>query len=101
MVIENVYPNRTYNIEYYNKEGGRFVATHAGGGAALVQVQSMQTDYAVSFLSTPTSNWTSNTVSFTTDSQTTRVAILFSAYSPGINSFSTIRCNYNDGFRLL
>ena len=28
----------------------------------------------------------SNTVSFTTDSQTTRVAILFSAYSPGINS---------------
>ena len=86
MVIENVYPNRTYNIEYYHKEGGRFVATHAGGGAALVQVQSMQTDYAVSYLSTSTSSWVSNTVSFTTDSQTTRVAILFSAYSPGINS---------------
>ena len=62
------------------------MATHAGGGAALVQVQSMQTDYAVSYLSTSTSSWASNTVSFTTDSQTTRVAILFSAYSPGINS---------------
>ncbi len=86
MVIENVYPNRTYNINYYQQEGGRFVATHAGGGASLVQVQSMQTNYAVSFISTSTSSWVSNTVSFTTDSQTTRVAVLFSAYSPGINS---------------
>ena len=86
MVIENVYPNRTYNIEYFHKEGGRFVATHAGGGATLLQIQSMNTNYAVSNITTPTANWTSNTVSFTTDSQTTRVAILFSAYSPGINS---------------
>ena len=86
MVIENVYPNRTYNIEYFHKEGGRFVATHAGGGATLLQIQSMNTNYAISNISTPTANWASNTVSFTTDSQTTRVAILFSAYSPGINS---------------
>ena len=86
MVIENVYPNRTYNIEYFHKEGGRFVATHAGGGATLLQIQSMNTNYAVNNISTPTADWTSNTVSFTTDSQTTRVAILFSAYSPGVNS---------------
>ncbi|MDB4716922.1 hypothetical protein OAF03_02020, partial [Flavobacteriaceae bacterium] len=86
MVIENVYPNRSYNIEYYHKEGGRFVATHAEGGTTLLQIQSMNTDYALSNISTPSANWTSNTVSFTTDSQTTRVAILFSAYSPGTNS---------------
>jgi uncharacterized repeat protein (TIGR01451 family) len=86
MVIENVYPNRSYNIEYYHKEGGRFVATHAEGGTTLLQIQSMNTDYAVSNISTPSANWTSNTVSFTTDSQTTRIAILFSAYSPGTNS---------------
>ena len=32
LVIENVYPNRSYGVTFYHKEGGRFVATHAGGG---------------------------------------------------------------------
>ena len=32
------------------------------------------------------SSWQSKTVTFTTDAQTTRVAIMFSAYAPGINS---------------
>ena len=48
--------------------------------------QSMQTNYAISDLTSATSSWQSKTVTFTTDAQTTRVAIMFSAYAPGINS---------------
>ena len=86
LVIENVYPNRSYGVTFYHKEGGRFVATHAGGGSTLLQIQSMQTNYAISDLTSATSSWQSKTVTFTTDAQTTRVAIMFSAYAPGINS---------------
>ena len=86
LVIENVYPNRSYGISFYHKEGGRFVATHAGGGSTLLQIQSMQTNYAMSDVTSATSSWQSKTVTFTTDAQTTRVAIMFSAYAPGINS---------------
>ena len=86
LVIENVYPNRSYGVTFYHKEGGRFVATHAGGGSTLLQIQSMQTNYAISDITSATSSWQSKTVTFTTDSQTTRVAIMFSAYAPGINS---------------
>ena len=86
LVIENVYPNRSYGVTFYHKEGGRFVATHAGGGSTLLQIQSMQTNYAISDITSATSSWQSKTVTFTTDAQTTRVAIMFSAYAPGINS---------------
>ena len=81
LVIENVYPNRSYGVTFYHKEGGRFVATHAGGGSTLLQIQSMQTNYAISDITSATSSWQSKTVTFTTDAQTTRVAIMFSAYA--------------------
>ena len=57
-----------------------------GGGNTLLQIQSMQTNYAMSETISATSSWQSKTVTFTTDAQTTRVAIMFSAYAPGINS---------------
>jgi hypothetical protein len=86
MVEEVVYPNTTYTISYYHKDGGLLEASHGNGGSTLLQVQSLQTDYAVDQLTETPSNWTQNTFQFTTDANTNRIAILFSAYAPGVNA---------------
>ena len=85
MVEEVVYPNTTYTISYYHKDGGLLEASHGDGGSTLLQVQSLQTDYAVDQLTETPSDWTQNTFQFTTDANTNRIAILFSAYAPGVN----------------
>ena len=85
MVEEVVYPNTTYTISYYHKDGGLLEASHGDGGSTLLQVQSLQTDYAVDQLTETPSDWTQDTFQFTTDANTNRIAILFSAYAPGVN----------------
>ena len=85
MVEEVVYPNTTYTISYYHKDGGLLEASHGDGGSTLLQVQSLQTDYAVDQLTETPSDWAQNSFQFTTDANTNRIAILFSAYAPGVN----------------
>ena len=88
VAFETVYPNQTYTVNYYHKVGGRKDVNFAGGASTFLQVQSMQTSYQVSQTTVPGSNWASGSFTFTTDSQTTRVAILFSPYSPAGTSAS-------------
>ena len=45
----------------------------------------MQTDFAVDQLTEAPTNWAEQTFQFTTDANTHRIAILFSAYAPGVN----------------
>ena len=85
MVEEVVYPNTTYTLSFYHKDGGLLEASHADGGSTLLQIQSFQTDYAVDQLTEAPSNWAQQTFQFTTDANTHRIAILFSAYAPGVN----------------
>ena len=92
VVIQDVNPNTNYSIDFWHKEGGRLNVTHAGGGQTLLQVQSMQTDDQDYQLYDPTVNtntdangWSPESYQFTTDSSTTQVAILFSAYAPNLN----------------
>ena len=51
-------------------------------GETLLQVQSMNTGFQQRQRFTPTSTWNKETYNFTTDSETTQIAILFSAYDP-------------------
>ncbi|MDG2396558.1 MAG: hypothetical protein P8M03_02770, partial [Flavobacteriaceae bacterium] len=83
VAFETVYPNQTYTVSYYHKVGGRKDVNFASGANTLIQVQSMQTSYQVSQTTTPGASWGNGSYTFTTDSQTTQVAILFSPYSPG------------------
>ena len=83
-VEQDVYPSSTYSITFYHKDGGRQTPTHADGGSTVLQVQSMDTDYQVIQVTETPTNWTQQTFTFTTDAETTSVAILFSAR--GFNS---------------
>ncbi|MAW14797.1 MAG: hypothetical protein CMC25_00005, partial [Flavobacteriaceae bacterium] len=85
MVEEVVYPSTTYTIKFYHKDGGLLEASHGNGGSTLLQVQSMQTDFAVDQLTVAPTSWAQQTFQFTTDANTHRIAILFSAYAPGVN----------------
>ena len=85
MVEQDVYPSSTYSITFYHKDGGRQTPTHADGGSTVIQVQSMQTNYQVRQITEAPTNWTQQTFTFTTDPQTTSVAILFSAYAINTN----------------
>ena len=48
----------------------------------LLQLQSMNSDFELSQTFTPSASWGEETYNFTTDSETTQLAILFSAYDP-------------------
>ncbi|MBT7458546.1 MAG: DUF11 domain-containing protein, partial [Flavobacteriaceae bacterium] len=92
VVIQDVNPDTNYSIDFWHKEGGRLNVTHAGGGQTLLQVQSMQTEDQSFQKFDPTVNtntdangWSPESYQFTTDSSTTQVAILFSAYAPNLN----------------
>ena len=85
MVQEFVYPNTTYNITYYHMDGGISSSTYADGASTLVQVQGMDSDFAVDQLAVTPSSWTQQTFQFTTGPTTNRIAILLSAYAPGSN----------------
>ena len=88
VAFETVYPNQTYTVNYYHKVGGRKDVNFAGGASTFLQVQSMQTSYQATQTTVPGTNWASGSFTFTTDNQTTRVAILFSPYSPAGTSAS-------------
>ena len=42
MVEEVVYPNTTYTLSFYHKDGGLLEASHADGGSTLLQIQSFK-----------------------------------------------------------
>ena len=67
----------TYSVTFYHKDGGRQTPTHADGGSTVIQVQSMQSNYQVRQITEAPTNWTQQTFTFTTDAETTSVAILF------------------------
>ncbi|MDG2147730.1 MAG: hypothetical protein P8K14_05905, partial [Flavobacteriaceae bacterium] len=81
MVEQDVYPSSTYSITFYHKDGGRQSASHGNGGSTLVQIQSFQTNWQIDQLTETPSSWTAQTVTFTTDENTTSIAILFSPFS--------------------
>ena len=83
MAQEYVYPNTTYNLTFYHMDGGISSATFADGGSTLVQIQGMDSDYAVSQLTEAPSDWAQQTFQFTTGPTTNKIAILFSAYADG------------------
>ena len=83
MIQEFVYPNTTYNITYYHMDGGISSPTYGDGASTLVQVQGMDSDFAVDQLAVTPSAWTQQTFQFTTGPTTNRIAILLSAYAPG------------------
>ena len=82
LVIENVSPNTDYEISFVHRTGNIHFNTYVPGGETLLQVQSMNTGFEERQLFTPTSTWNKETYNFTTDSETTQIAILFSAYDP-------------------
>ena len=45
MVEEVVYPNTTYTLSFYHKDGGLLEASHADGGSTLLQIQSFPVSY--------------------------------------------------------
>ena len=85
VVIENVSPNSDYTISFVQRKGVIYfdaVGGYQAGGQTLLQVQSMNTDFQQSQLFDPTANWETQSYNFSTDSETTQIAILFSAYDP-------------------
>ncbi len=81
----NVSPNTSYTLGFWHAGGDRFgYVAHQ----TLVQVQSMQTGYAVQDLSATPGlyNWQSRSFVVTTDSATTRLAISFSPLGQGAAS---------------
>jgi uncharacterized repeat protein (TIGR01451 family) len=82
VVIENVSPNTFYEVSFAHRTGNIYFNEYQPGGQTLLQVQSMNTDYEdyQLFDPTPHPDWKKETFSFTTDSETTQIAVLFSAY---------------------
>ena len=66
-------------------DGGISSSTYADGASTLVQVQGMDSDFAVDQLAVTPSGWTQQTFQFTTGPNTHRIAVLLSAYAPGSN----------------
>jgi len=79
--LVDVTPNTAYVITYYHQDGGRLVPSYGDGGTTLLQVQSMNSAFAVSQETVTPTNWTEQTFSFTTDASTTQIAILFSTFA--------------------
>ena len=98
VVIENVSPNTTYEVSFAHRTGNIYFTEYQPGGQTLLQVQSMNTDYEdyQLFDPTPHPDWKKETFSFTTDSETTQMAILFSAYDPNADVSLHIDAIYFD-----
>ena len=85
VVIENVTPNTDYTVSFVHRAGVIYFDVNGGyqsGGQTLLQLQSMNSDFELSQTFTPSASWGEETYNFTTDSETTQLAILFSAYDP-------------------
>ena len=83
VVIENVTPNTDYTVSFVQRAGVIYFDVNGGyqpGGETLLQLQSMNSDFEISQTFTPGSSWSEESFNFTTDSETTQLAILFSAY---------------------
>jgi hypothetical protein len=98
VVIENVSPNTAYEVSFAHRTGNIYFNEYQPGGLTLLQVQSMNTDYVEqqTFVPAAAPNWEKETFSFTTDSETTQMAILFSAYDPNADVSLHIDAIYFD-----
>ncbi|MGB2273962.1 MAG: FISUMP domain-containing protein [Flavicella sp.] len=98
VVIENVSPNTTYDVSFAHRTGNIYFNEYQPGGLTLLQVQSMNTDYEdyQLFDPTPHPDWKKETYSFETDSETTQIAVLFSAYDPNADVSLHIDAIYFD-----
>jgi hypothetical protein len=86
--LVNVLPNTTYLLNFdHSSQQSRFLYP---GDRTLLQIQSLNTGYALDQLfTTPTTNaWVTRDYTFTTDATTSQIAVLFSSFGPNQNSMS-------------
>lgn len=79
LFIGDTYSSTNYNLNFYHASDDRY---NYFGDQTLIQVQSLQTSYYYDTLITTPGvfEWEAVTLQFTTDDQTSSVAILFSSY---------------------
>ena len=86
VALVSVNPNTNYTLLFHHRDGGRLVGSYADGGSTLTQIQSMQTTFYVDQKTVTPTNWTEESLSFTTDASTTQIAILLSSTTSSVNA---------------